>query len=147
MINSGKSEELLRELLDLYRQKQGLLAEMSRVTTQMSSLSEAEETDIILELLQERQGYMDSIDTIDAEIRKHSRAYDKMPDIIEEHRLQCQELVGGIQEMDRQQRQKLVRHFNVVEMSLERVKTSRQTINAYHKRPSKPISVFIDKKE
>lgn len=146
-VNGGNTEDLLRKVFELYRRKHGLLAEMLRFTTQMTNLSEAEEIEKILALLQVRQGYIDSINIIDSEISEHSREYKKMPDIIEEQRLLCLKLVEEMQELDWQQQQRLAQHFGTMKKLQEKIRMGRQTINAYHKRPSETASVFIDQKE
>lgn len=145
-LGGGKGEDALRDLLELHRQKHVLLAEMLRVTTQMIGLNEVDQAAEIVALLQERQGYIDRIDVVDAQISKHSGVYDKMPEIGEQ-RLLCLKLVGEIQGLDRLQQQKMARHFEAIKKLQGKIKAGRQTINAYHKRPSETASVFIDQKE
>lgn len=147
VVSGGKAEESLRELLELYRGKHFLLAEMLGITTQMNNLDEAEEVGKILALLQVRQGYIDKIDIIDAEISEHSGEYKKVSGIIEEQRLLCLKLVEEMQYLDRQQQQRLARQFNGMKKLQEKIKMVRKTLNAYGKGPFQPVSLFIDKKE
>lgn len=147
VVNGGEAEESLGELLELYRRKHFFLAEMFGITTQMNNLGEAEEVGKILALLEVRQGYIDKIDIIDAEISEHSREYKKVSDIIAEQRLLCLKLVEEMQELDRQQQQRLARQFKGIKKLQEKIKIGRKTLNAYGKGPFQPASLFIDKKE
>lgn len=155
---------MLQRLLELYCQKHTLLMEMLRATSERSRMNEAERSEEILKLIETRQVCIEKIDALDTEIQQFTMRFtqlvggeaglSRLPDNlagtwgkIKEQRHSSLQLVAQMQEMDREQKPKLVQQLLELKKQRENLKTSRQTISAYNNKRSTFEGVFIDKKE
>lgn len=159
-----RAGDVLRDMLALHRQKHVLMEELSGITVDGAGLDVTDQTEKLLPFLEVRQACMDRVDAIDAEIVQHQKRFFELRDreygagslpgfienTLEEVREQQQavrRLVERIQELDRQQKSALELQFSKLKKMREELRVSRQTVNAYRKKPSLPESVFIDKKK
>jgi len=160
-----RAEDILQQLIELYRRKHALLEEMLRITTEKNRVDEKDCPEEILRLIDDRQEYMQKVDAIDDEIKKCEKWHSEVlsfdagqgnistgqPDlsweVIDTFRRTNLKLVGQIQELDRQQKRKLETELSYIKKIQEKLKVGRQTLIAYRNKTSIPESVFIDKKE
>lgn len=156
-----EAEALLKQLINLYREKQILLEDMLRITLACNELSNNERFDELSEILESRQGRIDKVDLIDPEIAKLSRCLKeseddqiKMPetlsgicDEIRERRQDCFNLVQNIRSVDGQTRSRLDAHLAALKKQGEEIITGRRTVNAYRTRTPQGDSLFIDKRK
>ncbi|MCL6611794.1 MAG: hypothetical protein K6T66_09685 [Peptococcaceae bacterium] len=156
---NGREEARLRELLDLYRRKDELLAEMLGLTRARTGLDEADRAEEILDLVESRQVFMEQVDGIDAEIRKFDGLLNRLeggpgePDgvcaalreEIGELRGRCLQAVKEMQELDRQQLPSLESRLSRIGEMREQVKLSRRALSAYRFGGSGREGVFVDR--
>ncbi|MCL6477624.1 MAG: hypothetical protein K6T65_04335 [Peptococcaceae bacterium] len=164
MEQHGREEVLLRDLLDLYRRKNGLLAEMREATTARCSLDEADQAGEILKLFEARQGLMERIDVLDTEIKELNRRLQQLTEEegrpgaspgdlagvwekVREQQEAGRQIVREMQELDRQQEPRLEMQYARIKELRKKTRACRNTINAYRKSPDLTESVFIDKRK
>lgn len=156
-------ENVLGNLKGLYGRKIELLEKMYESTSVRTGLCEVTHYDDIILLTGARQAMMDKVDLLDAEIKEFTLMFFKLKDEagpgdyseeledawdeVRERRQTGQLLVEKIQELDRQQKPRLEQELVRLEKKQEELRVSRQTAIAYHKKPTLPESVFIDKKK
>ncbi|KJR98158.1 MAG: hypothetical protein VR68_11015 [Peptococcaceae bacterium BRH_c4a] len=152
----GCEEILLQNLLILHRRKYKLLEEMLGATKTRSGLNEAGQPEEILAFIEARQGCMEKVDILDAEIKKltlrlHHLAGEEglgvSGKMIKEQQRLCLDLVEKMQEMDRRQKPKLEMQMSRFKDLREKLRLCRQTVNAFRRTPYFSESVFIDKRK
>lgn len=148
---------ILQSLLGFNSQRYYLLSEMLLITNEMSRLNELEQSEKIIYLIDSRQVYMDNIDAINQEITELnndlSPSADKLPDDlaiiwgkITELRQSGLEILEQIQELDRQQKNRLNQQLPHISKQREKLKAGRQMLTVYGKKA--PLeSLFIDREK
>lgn len=156
----NKVENSLQKLIQLNHQKYALLEEMLRITSRRNSLSEVDQPEEILGLIEERQIYIEKIDVIDIDIQKHVNLVKVESDsnnlpahltnLWEEHREQRRshlQLLDQMRELDRQQKSRLELQILDLKQQHKKVRAGRNTISAYRNRSTFLEGVFIDGKK
>lgn len=156
----NKVENSLQKLIQLNHQKYALLEEMLRITSKRNSLSEVDQPEEILRLIEKRQIYIEKVDVIDIDIQKNVNPVKAESDsnnlpvhltnLWEEFREQRRshlQLLDQMRELDRQQKPRLELQILNLKQQHKKVRAGRNTISAYRIRSTFLEGVFIDRKK
>ncbi|MBU5676696.1 flagellar protein FlgN [Alkaliphilus sp. MSJ-5] len=157
-------EELIEYLLKLSEGKLFLINQLLTLTQQQSEGLESEESDILNEIIEQKQNIMDRIDVLDKEfvskydLLKGEFLIDNVETmqtddknsmrLLQDKIREIQVLTGKIQQIDNSNIERLKKNMELVKNELKKVKFGRKIAQGYgNNKVTDGISIFVDKKQ
>lgn len=157
-------EELIEYLLKLSEGKLFLINQLLTLTQQQSEGLESEESDILNEIIEQKQNIMDRIDVLDKgfvskyDLLKGEFLIDNVESmqtddknsmrLLQDKIREIQMLTEKIQQIDNANIERLKKNMELVKNELKKVKFGKKITQGYgNNKVTDGISIFVDKKQ